>query len=332
MSINRKHCGGVMYIKVDYPEKPCVKCGEIFKPKSKLSTLCPTHAKNRSVGRLGRTKEQQHKESIDSRKRACIGCGKEYIKKKHNKSVDGNSYCSRECSNADSKNQNRKRKYWGEYSEVPKYTLIKQFNCVECGALRFKRAYENKKYCPECRHLSWKHGATKRLNHRECRYCGILFTPLTGFGLGSNCSDECKEKADLKAYRANKALRRARERQAMKQSNEQFDPIDVLERDGWVCQACGCDTPKALRGTIDDNAPQLDHITPLAKGGEHTTANTQCLCRVCNILKSDKTMIEFMNECSESTSVCVSLFKRAGCVKPMYIQHTSINIPTASWK
>ena len=34
----------------------------------------------------------------------------------------------------------------------------------------------------------------------------------------------------------------------------------ILER-GSV--TCGVDTPKTLRGTIEDNAPEVDHIIPL---------------------------------------------------------------------
>lgn len=32
----------------------------------------------------------------------------------------------------------------------------------------------------------------------------------------------------------------------------------------------------------------LDHIVPISKGGPHTYSNTQCLCRDCNLKKSDK--------------------------------------------
>jgi endogenous inhibitor of DNA gyrase (YacG/DUF329 family) len=44
-------------------------------------------------------------------------------------------------------------------------------------------------------------------------------------------------------------------------------------------------TPKSLRGTFVDNAPELDHIIPLSLGGTHTKSNTQLLCRKCNRIK-----------------------------------------------
>jgi 5-methylcytosine-specific restriction endonuclease McrA len=69
-----------------------------------------------------------------------------------------------------------------------------------------------------------------------------------------------------------------------------YEPVSkrkVFERDGWKCQICGISTPEAKRGTIDDDAPELDHIIPLAKRGDHSYRNTQCACRRCNLLKSD---------------------------------------------
>jgi hypothetical protein len=49
-------------------------------------------------------------------------------------------------------------------------------------------------------------------------------------------------------------------------------------------------------GTTSDDAPEHDHIVPLARGGEHTYENSQTLCRVCNILKGDRDWFEFLAE------------------------------------
>lgn len=67
---------------------------------------------------------------------------------------------------------------------------------------------------------------------------------------------------------------------------ERISPADIFERDGWFCRECGRQTPKDKRGSYDDDAPELDHIIPISKGGAHTWNNLQCLCRSCNGLKS----------------------------------------------
>jgi 5-methylcytosine-specific restriction endonuclease McrA len=63
------------------------------------------------------------------------------------------------------------------------------------------------------------------------------------------------------------------------------DPLVVFMVQQWMCQECGRETPSHLRGTYDELAPELDHIMPLAAGGEHSYANVQTLCRRCNALK-----------------------------------------------
>jgi len=123
--------------------------------------------------------------------------------------------------------------------------------------------------------------------HREtvtavnCAECGIAYTPLYGNKRRVYCSDECSKR---RGRRIGKALRRARKRGG---KYESVDPLMILERDNWKCQSCGIKTPKGLRGTWEDNAPEVDHIIPLAAGGWHVNYNLQCLCRKCNQEKGD---------------------------------------------
>lgn len=120
--------------------------------------------------------------------------------------------------------------------------------------------------------------------------CVTCSTPVGYNGMGRKrlyCSEQCRPDPSLTeagraSRRAAKARRRAVERGI---EAERFDPLEVLARDGWRCHLCGVSTPKRLRGTYDDRAPELDHIVPLAAGGKHTRMNTACACRKCNITK-----------------------------------------------
>lgn len=126
---------------------------------------------------------------------------------------------------------------------------------------------------------------------RLCQCCGIVELKKH-----QRICRSCKHKNTIqrqKAYkltdkgrakkRANRLKRKALERGA--KIGKAFDPFLVFKRDGWRCQMCGVSTPQKLRGTTNPNAPELDHITPLSKGGKHTMDNTQCSCRCCNIGK-----------------------------------------------
>ena len=68
---------------------------------------------------------------------------------------------------------------------------------------------------------------------------------------------------------------------------EDFNPIDILERDNYICQHCGCKTRPNLKNKYHPKYPNIDHIIPLSKGGEHSRRNTQCLCHQCNIIKGN---------------------------------------------
>lgn len=153
-----------------------------------------------------------------------------------------------------------------------------------------------KKVCDSCRRLAalkaGRDAARKASEaiHRSsgkvvtCKECGCVYCPLYGTK-GNTWCQPCKAIGLKRIKRAHKALRRARKKGA---DCESVDPYKVFDRDKWKCQLCGVKTPKSKRGTYADNAPELDHIIPLSKGGAHKYTNTQCTCRKCNGLKSDK--------------------------------------------
>lgn len=56
--------------------------------------------------------------------------------------------------------------------------------------------------------------------------------------------------------------------------------FEILKRDDYRCQMCGV--------TAKDGATlEIDHITPVSKGGTNEASNLQVLCRDCNAGKSD---------------------------------------------
>lgn len=119
-----------------------------------------------------------------------------------------------------------------------------------------------------------------------CRACGAkVGWQRTRIYPARTCSVECFESTpeQRSAKRRHRALRDARKRNGA--LTEGFDPLAVLRRDGWRCYICGVSTPQHLRGTWENNAPEVDHIIPLAAGGEHSMRNTACACRRCNAAK-----------------------------------------------
>lgn len=55
---------------------------------------------------------------------------------------------------------------------------------------------------------------------------------------------------------------------------EKIDPIAIADRDEWTCYLCG--------HTVDDSTFSIDHVVPLARGGDHTPDNVKLAHLRCN--------------------------------------------------
>ena len=120
---------------------------------------------------------------------------------------------------------------------------------------------------------------------RPCGWCQTVFVPEYGSLSKRYCCAGCREASRRKVRSGSSHRRRAAKYGCT------YEPISkrrVFERDGWRCYLCGCETPIAQSGTTADNAPELDHVVPLAKGGPHAYANVRCCCRRCNRAKGDQ--------------------------------------------
>jgi len=179
------------------------------------------------------------------------------------------------------------------YCEVPRYSLVHKHKCVNCGINFLAKSRLAKTCSHKCKRavINKRKSLSRGAVTVKCVSCNIMFSRVYP-NKKRTCSDECSNECERKSARKEQSLRRSRIR-----GNDYIivDPIDILSRDGWTCQACGCDTPRSLRGSTDDCAPELDHVIPVSKGGAHKPYNLQCLCRTCNQLKSDMSMEYFVS-------------------------------------
>lgn len=247
----------------------CKQCGECFE-KSKYRSnhmFCSNYCAHK--WRYNHPKYS---------KRTCRNCGKPFIPK----GSERISFCSRECFFESIKRREPKERLIPNRRARP---------CSYCGGIIPKPG--SKKVCDGCRvhHFmtqQLKYDAAKRTSPRtyKCKRCGREITVAYANKKRKFCSDTCLRRwSRVQA----KAVRRARKRNVVR---EKFHPIEVFMRDGWRCRLCGIDTPASLRGTLHDQAPELDHVIPLSRGGPHTMNNTQCLCRKCNSDKGNEIMEE----------------------------------------
>lgn len=194
----------------------------------------------------------------------CAGCHREVMRRVSGGSRDAGRFCSRACAFGHigriAAERAALRRIRGNWQWRPGPIVVAEVAALQRIAAHIERP---------------------RLFKVECR-CGAVVVAARNGGLHRKVCAACRAEANRKAKRAAKARRRAAKRGSR---CERFDPVEVLERDGWHCQLCGVETPRSLRGTHDPRAPELDHIVPLALGGEHSRLNTQCACRACNQAK-----------------------------------------------
>jgi len=190
--------------------------------------------------------------AVKALRRTCPHCGEEFRPSRHDGHIKGpQTHCSVACKMARAE-QDRQAKQ--EQADMHRLLTEVRWGPVsrvkQCGCGKFMQPTHYVQQCDECRHR----------NHRN-------------------------------AERRYRRIRRAKDRARLRAAYiENVDPFDVFDRDGWRCHLCGVKTPKRLRGTYEPNAPELDHIIPLAAGGEHSRRNTACACRKCNGAKGARPM------------------------------------------
>ena len=184
---------------------------------------------------------------------------------------DAGKFCSRDCSYASTTNMKLERQALGR--------LIKKQRKRTAKAVKQARQEQAKldklKYIQEALNCI-------------CENCNKPFKQKSHMGKTEKNCTSCAADALVVANRKQSRICKSRRRARIKSlKNDRIDPMEIFEAADWVCYLCGNPTPKKLRGTYDNRAPELDHIQPIAKGGTHTVDNVACCCRKCNNIKGD---------------------------------------------
>lgn len=192
-------------------------------------------------------------------------------------------FCSERCRRGAEASRRHGRRY------VIRQPAGYRFRCDDCEREREASGHRGPRrtVCGDCtrkRKLRRAKAAQPPAPVVLCKGCGRSFVRDRLGGTARKwCSNSCR-KAWVRSNRGASpygGIKRAKKRGV---AWEKFWPIEILERDGWTCQACSDPTPRELRGTTDPKAPEVDHIIPLGPG-PHTRENCQCLCRACNMKK-----------------------------------------------
>jgi len=167
-------------------------------------------------------------------------------------------------------------------------SLVPWAQCLTCDRWHVDRRKVG--YCSSaCKSATPKDpSGSCRVHYGDCAQCGRVFCSRRANR--KFCSEGCGKKS-------RKSIRRHRERAAGYRKRKGHDCDDVgyetfttrqiAERDGWRCHLCGKRVlDREWRGRPGD--AELDHLTPLSAGGDHTRQNVALSHRSCNGRRSDK--------------------------------------------
>lgn len=239
----------------------CKNCGKSFRSRdSRLiccSRRCHAQIAFRSLhDRPGR------------RPRPCEWCGKVFTPTRSDGHSNGDQRsCSRACTAA------LKAKRFSS----PVWPCL-------CGKVILHRRGWTR--CPECPEIIYRRPPTGVGEVREwtCKHCGTSFVKVKPNGREPSICESCRTAQRRLAQKKERRARRARLRGA---ECGDVDPLVVFERDGWLCGIRGIPTDPTAK-VPNFFTPTIDHILPLARGGEHSYENVQCAHFICNSYEGAK--------------------------------------------
>lgn len=193
---------------------------------------------------------------IGKKERICKGCRQRFVPKFNR----WNTYCSKSCE--------LKRRHGSNEAIVQRLPIFAE--AISDGVVRWLRIFSETNGPLHIRLGCMMCGKPCQLVNRQ----------------RSNYCEEHRETRRRESRRKWRKRRKAIERGAVA---EAVVPNEIFERDDWTCWICGnrCDISKQCPS---HQAPTLDHVIPLAKGGSHTKSNLRCAHFICNVKKSDKVL------------------------------------------
>lgn len=140
--------------------------------------------------------------------------------------------------------------------------------CSWCGLVYAPKHRLASKYCsPKCKDNSRNAAAiTARLaakSIRQCRHCSVSIPPEK-FITAAFCSVKCSDAA-------HNVTRKMRKR-ASDPGLGLISRAEIAERDGWRCGLCRRKVDR-LKAWPDPTCASIDHVLPLARGGDNSPAN-----------------------------------------------------------
>lgn len=227
---------------------PCARCGTNIRPSGQWS-LPPGQA-------------------------TCLPCRRAQFKLNRPHGMAGYAHGCR----CDTCRQGLRDRYRRSYQPKPRAEKV----CENCGGT-FTAARPGVLTCsPECSAQRRKAlvNAKRRATLPPTAACVVCGDEFPRQGHTKLCSEICRRKRAV----AHSLNRKAKTREVF------VAPVErerIFGRDKWRCYRCGCALSRT-RTVPHPQAPTIDHLVPLTRGGTHEPANVRACCYRCNCIKGNR--------------------------------------------
>jgi 5-methylcytosine-specific restriction endonuclease McrA len=111
-----------------------------------------------------------------------------------------------------------------------------------------------------------------------CSTCQAYFEVRGTARKGTRCAP-CQQRADAERRGADFARRK----KVIRNGDRTITWRSVGERDGWVCHLCHLPVKRKADSPHDPKSATVDHILPIAAGGQHEWSNVALAHWLCNV-------------------------------------------------
>lgn len=226
---------------------------------------------------------------LELRATNCLRCNGEIAPRESASPGPSPKYCGSECKRLAAYERCRESgAYAAQYANrraefVPKPKVARP--CRFCGE-SFESKRDDAQFCSRVCTTKWgDENSLARCSEPDCDR-GVRAKGL--------CNRHWRRKARADGREPNPAWTESRKanyhkRRAQKVGTQVEDlrPIDIYERDIWICGLCSTPVDPDCAWP-DPMSPSLDHVLPLSLGGTHTYENVQLAHLTCNVSKGNR--------------------------------------------
>jgi hypothetical protein len=172
--------------------------------------------------------------------------------------------------------------------------------CRSCYLKSVRKTMRYRRTCTQCGKVWMSTVATKTHCSAVCVRVSLGLLPSTlrsrfsapgrSRGICCKCGEDCESFVCTECLKMNKRIARQRYRMRRRGATGlgRYDPKAVARADGWLCYLCGGSVAPHLWGLMNPNAPSIDHVIPISKGGMDCISNVRLTHLLCNMRKGAK--------------------------------------------